>query len=161
MVVTGVADRLFDRIAHLVYLDALVPTDGQSAIDVMGASRVPDHVDMLEVIPNYDFGVTDALDRAWVARRATPQSALTIRQKLQIKRDLSALKRHFIACTYRADDAPVAAIARLAKEIQRDPLWRYREISTGHDAMVSAPQTVANELLAAAEWAGMRPGVMS
>src|SRR6476659_2841608 len=31
MVVTGVADRVPDRIGHLVYLDALVPENGQSA----------------------------------------------------------------------------------------------------------------------------------
>src|SRR5439155_14731329 len=34
MVVTGAAGREPDRIAHLVYLDALVPLDGQSVADV-------------------------------------------------------------------------------------------------------------------------------
>src|SRR5512143_1906202 len=33
MVITGVADRVPDRIAHLVYLDAVVPRDGQSLVD--------------------------------------------------------------------------------------------------------------------------------
>lgn len=36
MVITGVADRLPDRIRKLVYLDAMVPDDGESAFDVMG-----------------------------------------------------------------------------------------------------------------------------
>lgn len=36
MVITGVADRLPDRIAKLVYLDAMVPEDGECAQDVMG-----------------------------------------------------------------------------------------------------------------------------
>ncbi len=31
MVITGVADRIPDRIAHLVYLDAILPEDGESA----------------------------------------------------------------------------------------------------------------------------------
>ena len=35
MVVTGVADRMPERLAHLVYLNALVPEDGQSAFDLL------------------------------------------------------------------------------------------------------------------------------
>src|SRR5438309_8723367 len=34
MVATGVADRARDRIAHLIYLDAFVPRDGQSLLDL-------------------------------------------------------------------------------------------------------------------------------
>ena len=34
MVVTGVADRVSDRIRHLVYLDAFVPLDGESVADL-------------------------------------------------------------------------------------------------------------------------------
>src|ERR1700745_1432679 len=33
MVATGVADRARDRISRLIYLDAFVPTDGQSLMD--------------------------------------------------------------------------------------------------------------------------------
>lgn len=33
MVITGAADRVPDRIAQLVYLDAVVPRDGQSLVD--------------------------------------------------------------------------------------------------------------------------------
>ncbi|MBI2512870.1 MAG: alpha/beta fold hydrolase [Opitutae bacterium] len=36
MVITGVADRLPERIKKLVYLDAMLPNDGESAFDVMG-----------------------------------------------------------------------------------------------------------------------------
>ena len=35
MVVTGVADRMPERLAHLVYLNALVPADGQSGFDLL------------------------------------------------------------------------------------------------------------------------------
>jgi pimeloyl-ACP methyl ester carboxylesterase len=36
MVVTGAATRLGDRVSHLVYADAMVPSDGQSAADYAG-----------------------------------------------------------------------------------------------------------------------------
>jgi pimeloyl-ACP methyl ester carboxylesterase len=39
MVITGVADRLPDRIRKLVYLDAMVPNDGESAAQVMGSTE--------------------------------------------------------------------------------------------------------------------------
>jgi pimeloyl-ACP methyl ester carboxylesterase len=37
MVITGVADRVPDRIKRLVYLDAIVPNDGESVSSVFGA----------------------------------------------------------------------------------------------------------------------------
>lgn len=40
MVISGVADRVPDRIAKLIYLDAMVPADGDSATALMG-SRIP------------------------------------------------------------------------------------------------------------------------
>jgi pimeloyl-ACP methyl ester carboxylesterase len=35
MVATGVADRARERIAHVIYLDAFVPKDGQSLFDLV------------------------------------------------------------------------------------------------------------------------------
>ena len=43
MVATGVADRARDRIAQVVYLDAFVPRDGQSVLDLQGA-EARDHM---------------------------------------------------------------------------------------------------------------------
>src|SRR3954463_6702408 len=39
MVATGVADRVRDRIAQLIYLDAFVPADGQSLLDLNEPAR--------------------------------------------------------------------------------------------------------------------------
>jgi pimeloyl-ACP methyl ester carboxylesterase len=41
MVMTGVADHMPERIARLVFLDAFVPTDGQSMLDVIPPDRRP------------------------------------------------------------------------------------------------------------------------
>src|SRR5689334_15631432 len=38
MVITAVAERAAERLAHLVYLDAFVPRDGQSQMDLLGPS---------------------------------------------------------------------------------------------------------------------------
>jgi pimeloyl-ACP methyl ester carboxylesterase len=39
MVITGVAEQVPERIGHLVYLDAFVPDDGQSLLDLVPADR--------------------------------------------------------------------------------------------------------------------------
>jgi pimeloyl-ACP methyl ester carboxylesterase len=39
MVITGVLDRVPERIGHLVYLDAFVPEDGESLVDLLPADR--------------------------------------------------------------------------------------------------------------------------
>jgi pimeloyl-ACP methyl ester carboxylesterase len=36
MVITGVADRLPDRILRLIYIDAFVPSDGESVVSLLG-----------------------------------------------------------------------------------------------------------------------------
>jgi pimeloyl-ACP methyl ester carboxylesterase len=39
MVITDVADRVPERIAHVVYLDAFVPQDGQTMLDLIPPAR--------------------------------------------------------------------------------------------------------------------------
>jgi pimeloyl-ACP methyl ester carboxylesterase len=56
MVITGVADRVPDRIRRLVYLDAFVPNDGESAISLVGS-----HGDWLKNMIKGDYIVP-----AWV-----------------------------------------------------------------------------------------------
>ncbi|HLP07996.1 MAG TPA: alpha/beta fold hydrolase [Opitutaceae bacterium] len=41
MVITGVMDRIPERIRHVVFLDAAVPADGQSIWDLFGGARPP------------------------------------------------------------------------------------------------------------------------
>ena len=41
VVITGVVDRVPERIGHLVYLDAFVPEDGQSMLDIIPPERRP------------------------------------------------------------------------------------------------------------------------
>ena len=53
MVATGVADRARDRIAQLIYLDAFVPEDGQSLLDL----NEPDRQRMQELVKAGDWRV--------------------------------------------------------------------------------------------------------
>ena len=83
MVVTGVADRVADRIANLVYLDAAYPMNGQSLVDVAGdfilaAREGGQIVGGMELVlfPGNDpmgfYGVTDPEQIAWMKPKLTP-----------------------------------------------------------------------------------------
>lgn len=149
MVITGVADRLAERLKHLVYLDAVVPHPGESwssghsdetraqrrkAIAETGTIPAPDPA---------GFGLAGA-DRAWVARRQTPHPGSVYNEALQFDAGrLAALPKTFIDCTEPA----LATIAGSRQRVRSEPGWQVVEIATGHDAMVSAPGALLKRLL--------------
>ena len=92
MVITGVADRMADRIKALVYLDAFVPENGDSLIGLINKVLPPEvaavfvggfrgaalegRSGMTQPIPAEVFQIAPA-NRAWVDRRCVPQALAT------------------------------------------------------------------------------------
>lgn len=149
MVITGVADRMPGRISKLVFLDGLVPLSGECALDAMGLDvhAISPDVEAIEPQQNIDFGITDPEDLAWVRRRVRPQSASTLRERLVFASELTAKKPVFIACTAdRGTGTPSDAVREFALK-RVDSSWRYDEIATGHDAMITAPKELTQLLL--------------
>jgi pimeloyl-ACP methyl ester carboxylesterase len=86
--ITGVADRVPERLAHLVYLDAFVPEDGQATIELVTFpreawdARVRTEgygwlIPSLRPLPWDDivrdvWEVTDEADRRWMVERLGP-----------------------------------------------------------------------------------------
>ena len=150
MVITGVADRLTDRLAHLVYLDASVPLPGES-----WSSPHPESVKVARrqaiaatgAIPPADpavFGLSGD-DAAWVARRQRPHPGGVYEDPLHFDAArLAALPRIFIDCTAPA----LATIDESRRRVRGQPGWTLAEIATGHDAMISAPEDLLKILLA-------------
>lgn len=148
MVITGVADRLADRLAHLVYLDASVPLSGES-----WSSPHPPHVQEARrkviaetgAIPPADpalFGLSGD-DAAWVARRQRPHPGGVYDDPLVFDTArVAALPRCFIDCTAPA----LETIAPSRQRARTQPGWRYIEIATGHDPMISAPGQMLESL---------------
>lgn len=153
MVITGVADRLAARLAHLVYLDATVPLPGEAwssrhAPETQAQRRaLIAQLGHLPPAPPSAFGL-EAEDAAWVERRQTPQPGGVYDDALQFDAQRwAALPRHFIDCTEPA----LPTIAEARRRVRSQPGWRVQEIATGHDAMISAPQQLLATLLALAE----------
>ncbi len=162
MVITGVADRFPERIQHLVYLDAVVPRDGQSMADsapflsTMLRREADKNGDGWRVNPPREgtlgrgglFDVTEEPDLSLVRSKITPQSLKTVLQPLHITHPqaLAAIPHTFIECTRRGALVWLTRRALLRSTLS-GPGWNHRTIASGHDAMLIAPQAVAGLLL--------------
>ena len=150
VVITGAANRLAQRLRHLVYLDAMVLRPGESwssthTPEVQAARRqaIAEHGGTLPAPDPAAYGLTGA-DHAWVARRQTPQPGGVYDTPLSFDPDtLRALPRTFIDCTSPA--LPTIAVSR--QRVRNEPGWDVVEIATGHDAMISAPRALLDVLL--------------
>ena len=154
MVITGVADRVPQRVDHLVYLDGALPEDGESLASMNPSAMEPAHagartVDGVELVlwpdPEADsyYGVTDPDDVSWMRTRLTPHPWKSFAQPLRL-RDAAAVKhipRTNINCTETLSRRPPE---RQARAFDADNVW---EIDTGHDLMITEPDAVAGMLL--------------
>ena len=155
MVISGVAERCAERLAHLVYVDASVPQDGESMFG-KGPSEFREFVEADArargdgwrwPLPDFEelsrfaslAGVTDA-DLHWFRSNATPQPLKTLTQPLRIANPhAAALPRTYIECT---DPLP--------ERLRNSGTWRYHKLATGHWPMLSTPKQLAALIMDAA-----------
>jgi pimeloyl-ACP methyl ester carboxylesterase len=142
MVITGVAERAPERLAHLVYLDAFVPQDGQALFDLLD----PDFRAELEAQARAGgdgWRVPPAVDPP-DGRPRTDLLLPPCRQPLALTNPAAArLPRTYIQCTadvFLAHFPEAAARARQAG-------WRVRELPAGHTALWTMPKETADMLL--------------
>jgi len=147
MVATGVADRVPERVRHLVYLDAFVPRDGQSLFDLLppqsAASRreaVKKEGEGWRIPPNPAPPDTSEADLAWINARRVPQPAKTFEQKLRLTGAVEKLPRTYIYCKRaRPDDG----FRPFAERARKEPGWTLHEIDASHSPNVTAPEPLA------------------
>ncbi|VTU38610.1 alpha/beta hydrolase [Variovorax sp. PBL-E5] len=148
-VITGAAARLASsgRLRSLVYLDAFVPADGEQVSDYMPADARAKLAATLAAgnpaygaVPARFFGIEKPEDIDWAQARLTAQPAATYFQPLHLAAALPpATRRSYIAC--QSPRLPVFDATKA--RIRGTASWTYRELQTGHDAMVTAPQDLS------------------
>jgi pimeloyl-ACP methyl ester carboxylesterase len=136
MVVTGVADKMADRIQSLVYLDAFVPENGQAMRDIVtrplgDAKRIPP-------IPAAVFKV-NAADAAYVDAKCTPHPAGTMSEKLMLTGAYKTIPKH--SFIWASDYA--GASTRFYEQYKSDPAWTVHAVACGHDVMLDKPEELA------------------
>jgi pimeloyl-ACP methyl ester carboxylesterase len=149
MVATGVADRARDRISRLIYLDAFVPTDGQSLMDAnppatrQRMQELAKAGDGWRVPPNPVPPDTAEADVKWILERRLPQSIKCFDQPLKMRGGDLTLPRSYVYFTRIAPADPFRPFAERAK---RDSSWQYHELDASHSAHITAPEPLARLL---------------
>ena len=154
MVITGVAEKVPERLSKLVYLDAYVPSDGQNEFDLWPTEeRIAAQADMMagrglrQPPPPAILGITDPEMAEWAYARFTPHPLATYDQPVPTGSAKSAaISRVYIHCTAGQWTPRFAPFAEKAKSAG----WEVHELATGHMSMLTAPREVAELLHALA-----------
>ncbi|HVX21392.1 MAG TPA: alpha/beta fold hydrolase [Acidimicrobiales bacterium] len=143
VVITLAAERCPERIGHLVYLDAMVPADGQRLVDLMPPEAVQwirsqrrgsvwTHPPMA-----MDLDGPGGADASWFTDRLVPQPANDVEVPIRLpSRAAERLRRTYVACTGSTLNALFAGVVA-------GPGWERRELPTGHFPMLTDPDALA------------------
>jgi pimeloyl-ACP methyl ester carboxylesterase len=164
-VVTGVADRVPERLSLLAYLDAGPPPDGTAFLDLQPPEarqlierlvaeagdgwRIPlPSWEELEGVMGASLEGLGKAERDLMAGRAAPQPLATATQPLHRANPASdELPRLLITCSF-----PVAQVKELIAAGHpwfaelASPRWSFLELPTGHWPMFSVPGPLASLL---------------
>ena len=152
-IISGVAEVRSEAIRALVFLDAFLPSNGDSIQKLTGAavqeavraaaqrgdSGVPPR-------PAEAFGVNEK-DRQWVDALCVPQPIGTFTSPIALTgaRDRIARKTYI-----RAKNYANPAFDRALAAVQSDSSWRCHGLACGHDVMIDMPERLSELLLQAA-----------
>jgi pimeloyl-ACP methyl ester carboxylesterase len=151
MVITGVAERTGSTISSIVYLDAFVPENGQSVLDLVAGTPVADAIrataekgEIGAPAPPAEFFHVNEKDRAWVDAMCTPQPVASVIERITE----TGLRNRILRKTYiRAiHDREPFFDAFLAK-YRSTSGWRTYEVPSGHDVMIDLPERLTEILL--------------
>jgi pimeloyl-ACP methyl ester carboxylesterase len=153
IIISKLAERMPDRIRHLVYLAAVVPRDGEALIDLLTPER-QESLRKLEGKAEELFGPIDALrpsyftdltgkDQDFYLKQLTPQPLAPFFEKTVLKQ-FSGLKMPRTYIMGLRDKALPPGLTRgFADRLGVTPV----EVDAGHDMMVAKPLEVAGALL--------------
>ena len=159
MVITGVADRLPERVKALVYLDAFVPQHGQSLNSLLPTALGPEasgvflgafrgaalegNSGLMNPIPAEMFNVAPD-KRAWVDRRCVPQALATFETPILLRGAGASVQQRVYILADGWDPSP---FRYFAARCEGQPGWRVLKMPCGHDVMVDMPKQLATELM--------------
>ncbi len=164
LVVTGVADRIPERISCLVYLDTAPLPSGASLLEKFPPElRKRTEEQVQELGEGWKFPIPPPQELANMASlqgvdedhlrllysRATPQPFGTYTQPLHLKNPArEELPKVGILCSFSLDQVKemIASGQPLFRELA-GPEWRYVELPTGHWPMFSRSEDLAKLLL--------------
>ena len=151
-VISGVADKLKDRIQKLIYFDAMILIDGQKPFDITPKETVEQRIELAKKFgnnisipaPSPDaFGVFDIKKSLLLEEKLTPHPLSAFQSKLILKNEVgNGIPLSYIFCT-----KPVYKSLESSREVVRKMKWPIFELNAGHDAMLTHPKETLNLLM--------------
>jgi pimeloyl-ACP methyl ester carboxylesterase len=141
MVISGVAEQMPDRISQLIYLDAMVPNDGESAKDVCGdiwGAMMEPHIK--DGMVSYPFGPAKPNPPTDV-----PQPLKAFTEPLKMGNPwVAKIPTAFILMTKNGKSD--GATDKMGLNRARTRNWKVYNLEGGHYAMREQPANLVNEL---------------
>lgn len=137
MVISGVAEQVPGRIKQLIYLDAMVPNDGESAKDVCGDLWAPmTQGNIKDSMVLYPFGTTP---------KDVPQPLNTFIEPVKLSNPLARkIPAVFIQMTKDGKGSPAHDKMGIARAKERK--WKIYSLEGGHYAMREQPENLVKKL---------------
>jgi pimeloyl-ACP methyl ester carboxylesterase len=156
MVITGVAEKMPERLARLFYVDAFIPEDRQCAMDLLsepfrqhfraeaqqhGGWRLPASEGHLDI-----WGLAPGLARDFARERLSDFSLRCFEEVM----DLPMLGRRHVDCCFLecTAAAPTRAVFAPMAEKARELGWTVDSLAAGHAVQAELPREFADVLTA-------------
>ena len=144
LVIAGVADRLGDRLDHVVFIDAYVPADGDSCWSLTTDTFREQFVAGSRADGRW-VTVPDGLDP-----RARPHPLPSFLQAIRLSDHTEpAYTRTYVS----GGDWRGSPFGELTERLRRDPGWQVHDIPVGHNIARRDPSRLADVLLGLASGA--------
>ena len=147
MPIAVVADRVPEKLARVVYLDAFAPRDGDCGwterpdLERFMTSHARDGF-IAPIPPEYAGADPEHYDLLRAGLTTTPLRCYT--EAIHLSGAGERVPRTYVWCTQ-------SGFKPVAERVRTEPGWDYRELDTKHMAMYTAPQDVADLLLECAK----------
>jgi pimeloyl-ACP methyl ester carboxylesterase len=152
-VITGVADRIPDRLTRRVHLDGFIG-DGSPAIDLLPDGPAGHYREsvaeqgfdwLIPLRPLGKLGVTESADLEWLTPRLTPHPWKTYTDDLPLSGAHKQVTGVFI------ESVDWMRVFQKYANIAEKAGWDTYTLNTGHESMVTAPEELAETLLSIVE----------
>ena len=138
MVITGVADRIPERVDALVFLDAVLPRDGESCWDLVNDDERRWYLG----VDASGFGVPPL---PFFDPRATSHPLASVLQPLRLAGDLNRFRRRdFVLALDWPGESPIQTSYQRVRD---DPRWTCHELEGKHNLMRDNPEDLVRILL--------------
>lgn len=143
MIVTGVATRLGGRIDAIAYIDAFLPSDGQSLWDITGDYEHAWYIDSQKFTPGLVAPI-GSVDFEPVPGQIGRHPLLTLTEAVRFTGEEAKIPRR--SYIFASDWQPTP-FGLFRDRVQGDPAWEYHDSKASHFVMADQPEQLLEIML--------------